>query len=66
MTSFQFGLKLIIFKLNKSLFNTINILFFVNLNQNIIQIDHYRYVKFFDQDFINIALKTYLETSSSK
>lgn len=32
---------------------------FININKNIVKIDNDKYVKFFIQDFVNKALKTY-------
>lgn len=45
-------------KLIKDSLNGINMICFISVDQDIIQIESHKNVQFFDQNFINIALET--------
>lgn len=53
-------------ELIEDLFNGINMIYFIDINHNVIQVDNYKDFWLLGQDFIDISLKTYWDIGQAK
>lgn len=65
-TFLQFGLQKMLFEVIENLLNCINIISFVDIDRNIIQVNNHKNFWFFCQYLIDILLKAYVYIGKAK